>query len=206
MKKRIIVVLVLLCLVVIAACGEKGQSTGKRVPNNSSSVNDVLQSGIDQSKNKAGNNGSQESGQDSGDYYDDGEYVPSGIPINKEVEVKDNGEYVIDVDLTKLSATMVYTEVYNMMTYPEDYVGKTVKMKGQFASLHDEVNDVYYFACIVKDATACCAQGIEFVTTDEFKYPDSYPAEGEDVTVVGVFDTYWEGNLIYCTLRNSLLL
>ncbi len=206
MKKRIIVGLVLLCLFAIAACGEKGQSTGKRVPNNTSSVNDVLQSGIDQSKNAAENYDSQVSEQDDEDYYEDGEYVPSGTPITKEVEVKDNGEYVIDIDLTKLSATMVYTEVYNMMTYPENYVGKTVKMTGQFASLYDEMNDVYYFACIVKDATACCAQGIEFVTTDDFSYPDNYPVEGEDVTVVGVFDTYWEGNLIYCTLRNSLLL
>ncbi len=36
----------------------------------------------------------------------------------------------IDVDLTKLSSTMVYSEVYNMMYTPDDYIGKTVKMNG----------------------------------------------------------------------------
>ena len=31
-----------------------------------------------------------------------------------------------DVDLTNLSSTMVYSEVYNMMSTPENYIGKTV--------------------------------------------------------------------------------
>ena len=59
----------------------------------------------------------------------------------------------IDVDLTALSSTMVYSEVYNMMTSPEDYIGKTVKMKGMYSVYHDESTDKYCFACIIKDAT-----------------------------------------------------
>ena len=39
---------------------------------------------------------------------------------------------VVDVDLTRLSSTMVYSEVYNMMNAPGDYIGKTIKMTGQF--------------------------------------------------------------------------
>ena len=38
----------------------------------------------------------------------------------------------VDVDLTRLSSTMVYSEVYNMMNAPGDYIGKTIKMTGQF--------------------------------------------------------------------------
>ena len=38
----------------------------------------------------------------------------------------------VDVDLTRLSSTMVYSEVYNMMYAPDDYIGKTIKMTGQF--------------------------------------------------------------------------
>ena len=37
------------------------------------------------------------------------------------------------VDLTALSSTMVYAEVFAMMSSPEDYVGKTVKMQGIFS-------------------------------------------------------------------------
>ena len=40
-----------------------------------------------------------------------------------------------------------------MMTSPEDYIGKTVKMKGMYSVYHDESTDKYYFACIIKDAT-----------------------------------------------------
>ena len=38
---------------------------------------------------------------------------------------KDTGESTF-VDLTALSSTMVYAEVFAMMSSPEDYVGKTV--------------------------------------------------------------------------------
>ena len=40
----------------------------------------------------------------------------------------------IDVDLTKLSSSMVYSEVYNMMNEPEPYEGKMVKMQGQLVN------------------------------------------------------------------------
>ena len=33
-----------------------------------------------------------------------------------------------DVDLTQLSSTLVYAEVYNMASNPQSYVGKTVRM------------------------------------------------------------------------------
>ena len=60
-----------------------------------------------------------------------------------------------------------------------------------------------YFACIIADATACCSQGIEFVLKDDYTYPDDYPEEGGDICVVGVFDTYQEGEYSYCTLRDA---
>ncbi len=147
---------------------------------------------------------------------EDGSTKKNGIPYATKTPAPTPAEHVtpeearndeegIDVDLTKLSATLVYAEVYNMMCEPEKYIGKIVKMSGDFRSLHDEENDVYYFACIIKDATACCAQGIEFVLTDDYSYPDDYPEENGIVTVVGVFDTYWEGSDLYCTLRNARL-
>ena len=109
----------------------------------------------------------------------------------------------IDVDLTALSSTMVYSEVYNMMASPEQYVGKTIKMNGLFTAFHDPETEKNYFTCIIKDATACCSQGIEFELKDDYSYPEDYPQEGEDVTVKGVFDTYIEGQYRYCTLREA---
>lgn len=111
----------------------------------------------------------------------------------------------VDVDLTVLSSTMVYSEVYNMMVKPDDYKGKTVKMKGQFVPYYDESTGNYYFACFISDATACCSQGIEFILTDDYSYPEDYPKEGDTICVVGTFDTYMEGEYMYCTLREAKL-
>ena len=107
----------------------------------------------------------------------------------------------VDVDLTKLASTMVYSDVLNMMTYPDNYVGKTVRMSGLFASYHDDASGNDYYACVIQDATACCAQGIEFILNEDYSYPIGY----KEICVAGTFDTYWEGEFRYCTLRNATL-
>lgn len=76
-------------------------------------------------------------------------------------------------------------------------------MNGTFNVYYTEATNTYFFACIVQDATACCAQGLEFVLKGEHVYPDDYPELGEEITVTGVFDTYMEGEYEYCTLRDA---
>ena len=118
----------------------------------------------------------------------------------------------IDVDLTALSSTMVYSEVYSMMSFPDNYIGKTVKMKGQFAVYQatDEngafIPDQIYFACVIADATACCSQGLEFVLAGEHTYPDDYPELGSEITVTGTFELYEEDGCLYCRLGNAVLM
>lgn len=107
----------------------------------------------------------------------------------------------IDIDLTSMSSTMIYSEVQNMMTAPDDYVGKKVKMAGQFNVA--EVGDNRYFACLIKDATACCASGVEFVWAGEHSYPGDYPEENAPITVTGTFTTYKEGEATYCQLKDA---
>ena len=108
----------------------------------------------------------------------------------------------VDVDLTTLSSTMVYAEVFNMVNTPEDYIGRTVKMEGSCSTFFDDVNNVDYYTCIIQDATACCATGIEFILKED----QTYPGEMDEITVVGTFDTYEEGPYMYCTLRDATLL
>lgn len=111
----------------------------------------------------------------------------------------------LDVDLTKLSSTMVYSEVYNMMYTPDDYIGKTVKMKGQFAYYEDPETKAQYFACIIADATACCSQGLEFILTGEHTYPNDYPELGSEITVTGTFEVYTENGFQYCRLKDAAM-
>ena len=94
----------------------------------------------------------------------------------------------VDVDLTQLSSTMVYSEVYNIMMAPEDYVGKVIRMNGECVSAYYEPTDATYYSIIIQDATACCAQGIEYVLGSGQPYPE----DGGEATVTGRFESYDE--------------
>ena len=111
----------------------------------------------------------------------------------------------VDLDLTTMSSTMVYSEVFNMVTTPENYIGKTVKMRGTYMYYYDEKPNRYYFFCLISDAMACCSQGIEFALTKDYHYPEDYPKPDDEITVVGVFDSYEEEGNTYCILRNARL-
>lgn len=112
----------------------------------------------------------------------------------------------VDVDLTKLSSTMVYAEVYNMMTYPDKYMGKTVKMSGPYTSSYYEETKQYYHYIIIEDATACCQQGLEFIWEGNHNYPDDYPKDGTKVEATGTFGKYDElGQTYYYIAINDLV-
>jgi hypothetical protein len=202
MKMKIALLLCLGILFMLAGCGSN--SSSGRTGSPSAGVNDVLAAGIaaadsGQIADPSADNrtGDRQSGINAD--------APAPEPANESEAAAVSAEG-IDVDLTALSSTMVYSEVYSMMAEPERYIGKTVKMDGLFAYYHDEATDNYYYACIIQDATACCAQGIEFVLTEEYSYPEDYPQVEDEICVVGVFDTYLEGGYTYCTLRNARLL
>ncbi len=176
-------------LALSAGCGG-GEGAQNRTANKQSGVEDVLQQGM--SKADAGTASSQQNPlpEPSKNNPTDASQTPS--------DRKGDG---IDVDLTILSANMVYAEVYNMMTAPGNYINKTIRMEGTASSFHDDKTKKDYYACIIKDATACCSQGIEFELTGDYKYP----GDGQHVCVTGVFTTYKEGDTSYCTLKNAKL-
>lgn len=126
--------------------------------------------------------------------------VTEPAPAESETEAKNTDG--IDIDLTDMSGTMVYAEVYNMMVYPEEYIGKTVKIKGPYYAAYLEDRDAYYHYIIITDALACCESGIEIVWDNrEHVYPDEYPADMTEIEVVGVFNTYEEDGYLYGCLE-----
>ena len=117
----------------------------------------------------------------------------------------------VEVDLTMLSSTMVYSEVYNMLyNDPAHYLGKTVKARGTF-SIYQLVTDGVLqpdpvsYACIISDAAACCAEGMEFVLEGDLTYPDDYPELGTEITVIGEFQPYEESGMTWYHLVNARL-
>ena len=118
--------------------------------------------------------------------------IPSTYIPPEPTATPDSG---IDVDLTALSSTMVFAEVYNMLACPEDYLGKTIRAAGEFAVYEEETGRLY--AVVVQDALACCAQGLEFELAGGAAYPDAYPAEGSEITVVGTVELYEDNGYLH---------
>ena len=109
----------------------------------------------------------------------------------------------VDLDLSGLSGTVVYSQVYNILSEPEPYMGKVIRMAGYYSFYEDKERGVVYHACVIPDATACCAQGIEFVWAGENAWPADYPKVGEDIIVTGRFSSYDEDGIIYYNLIDA---
>ncbi|MBO4242582.1 MAG: hypothetical protein J5883_04825 [Clostridiales bacterium] len=158
-------------------------------------VNEVLQSGMAQADGETVVTSAQrQAGVDDG--------APTPAPVEGAAAAL-TGENGIDVDLTVLSSTMVYSQVYCMLISPDAYLDMTVRMNGAYAFYHDDQTGRNYYACIVSDATACCSQGIEFIPGDDYTYPDDFPQPGDEICVTGVFSTYEENGYTYCTLKDA---
>ncbi len=128
-----------------------------------------------------------------------------GVPSAAEPVTPAAKNYKVDLDLSKLSGTVVFSQVYNMMADPEPYLGMVIRMAGYYSSYEDTEKDAVYHACIIPDASACCSQGIEFVWKGEHAWPDEYPAEGTDIVVTGRLETYEEDGYTYLHLMDAEL-
>lgn len=98
----------------------------------------------------------------------------------------------VDIDLTQLSATMVFAEVAAMVRTPEDYLGKRVQMAGPLAvyEANPALGIDYFYTVVIQDATACCQQGMEFI------WPEgTLPEAGTGLVVTGTFAEYDCGGL-----------
>ncbi len=113
--------------------------------------------------------------------------------MKTDTSVSEQTSGAVDIDLTSMSSTMVYSQVYDMMLNPSDYAGDTIKLVGTFYSEYYDVTDTTYNFVIINDATGCCPQGIEFISTSG----DEYPEQGAAIEMIGVFDIYDEGNNQY---------
>ena len=112
----------------------------------------------------------------------------------------------VDVDLTLMGKDLIYATVYQMMSKPEEYEGKTIRIEGKYYASYYPVTDKYYNYCLIADALACCSQGLEFELGGDAVYPDDYPADQSQVIVTGVFETYTEEagqTFYYCRLKNA---
>ncbi|MBO4376598.1 MAG: hypothetical protein J5811_04795 [Lachnospiraceae bacterium] len=121
----------------------------------------------------------------------------------KEREEIQGADPSVDYDLTVMGKDMVYATVFQMVTNPKDYIGKTFKVKGMYYDSYLEETDTTYHFVVIADALACCSQGLEFIWEDDTR---EYPELESEVTLKGTFETYKEegdesiyGHLVNCS-------
>jgi len=124
----------------------------------------------------------------------EGDSSPAQISPTPEVKA-------IDLDLSVMSSTIVYAQVTNILTKPDDYLGKTIKARGKISSSRSDETGEYYHFIVFVDSSSCCEQGLEFIWNGEQDYPGNYPKDSTMIEVVGVYALYEEFDVTYCRLE-----
>jgi hypothetical protein len=94
----------------------------------------------------------------------------------------------IQMDLSRLSDTMAYARMFEIVHDPGEYLGKTARIQGTYVPVPDPAREgLYYHFLLVADITGCCEIGIEFFL-DGRRYPEDYPPEYARIELEGVFD------------------
>ena len=196
MKRTGIGIWLLAAVVLISGCG-KQTDNGKGI-NNGKTVDKVIESQVKKEEQKKTEESTKEDIR-----KNDQQNTDTQTPESVQGSVN-APEASVDVDLSVMDSDMIYATVYQMMSDPEQYVGKTFRIEGKFYVTYDEMTKNQYYYCVIKDATECCAQGLEFVWGDgSHIYPDEYPTDGTEVIVYGTFELYMENDSRYCRLANA---
>ena len=129
--------------------------------------------------------------------------VSADEPVSPISAMSGDGYDHIDLDLSSMSGTVVYAQIYNMLDMPDSYLNKVIRVHGALNYYQDDRTGNEYFAVLIADATACCAQGLEFVWAGEHVYPRDYPEPGTEITVTGRFELYEEETFTYAHLADA---
>ncbi len=122
-------------------------------------------------------------------------------PVKTSTEIYNDSD--VQLDLSLMSGTVVYSMLSNIMYEPDKYIGQVIRLAGYYSVWEDPETGMIYHSCVIPDATACCAQGMEFVWAGEHTNPDDYPELGTDMIVTGKLESYMEGEYMYLHLVNA---
>ena len=198
-----------LAAALLAGCGSEGTDSSKLPKNNA--VDQVIQDQV-AAEDAATDASGADDGKDAADAAkEDAAKETAGSassPHENQEALKQAYQMDVDVDLTTMNSDMIYATVYEMMTEPENYEGKKIRLAGNYQVTFYDATQQYYHYALIQDAAACCAQGLEFVWDDgSHVYPDEYPEDYDDILVVGTFETYTEegDENLYCHLKDATL-
>ena len=110
-----------------------------------------------------------------------------------------------DVDLTKMSRTMLFAAVLDIRANPARYLGRKIRMTGKFAIIQgvdaqgQPDPDAIFYNCVIPDAQA----SLEFGVAGELFYPEDFPDLESPITVEGVYEKYEDNGKTYYRVGQS---
>lgn len=190
MKKRFIkFFIIFIIFVAIAGCGKKRQ-TGNQMFSTTKSVKDTIEDEMKKEEQKKENAENEKALKD--DFQATEEDVKEiNEDKNEENEKAENvgeeNKKDIDYDLTEMNSDMIYATVFMVVQDPESYAGKTFKIYGNSYTFPTTEGKSMTHYCLIKDALACCAQGLEFISSNS---DEKYPDDGDEIVVTGTLESY----------------
>lgn len=190
MKNRFIkFFIIFIIFVAIAGCGKKRQNKNQMF-STTKSVKDTIEEEMKKEQEKKENaenekalkNDFQATEEDVKEINEDKNEE------NKKVEnVGEENKKDIDYDLTEMNSDMIYATVFMVVQDPESYAGKTFKIYGNSYTFPTTEGKSMTHYCLIKDALACCAQGLEFISSNS---DEKYPDDGDEIVVTGTLESY----------------
>lgn len=190
MKNRFIkFFIIFIIFVAIAGCGKKRQNKNQMF-SSTKSVKDTIEEEMKKEQEKKENaenekalkNDFQATEEDVKEINEDKNEE------NKKAEnVGGENQKDIDYDLTEMNSDMIYATVFMVVQDPESYAGKTFKIYGNSYTFPTTEGKSMTHYCLIKDALACCAQGLEFISSNS---DEKYPDDGDEIVVTGTLESY----------------
>lgn len=190
MKNRFIkFFIIFIIFVAIAGCGKKKQNKNQMF-STTKSVKDTIEEEMKKEQEKKENaenekalkNDFQATEEDVKEINEDKNEE------NKKAEnVGEENQKDIDYDLTEMNSDMIYATVFMVVQDPESYAGKTFKIYGNSYTFPTTEGKSMTHYCLIKDALACCAQGLEFISSNS---DEKYPDDGDEIVVTGTLESY----------------
>ncbi len=104
----------------------------------------------------------------------------------------------VDLDFTRMNATMQATYLYRLTATPSEFAGKSMRLAGAFLTGIDAADGQRHYGCLVGNAAgcACCSPALilEFIPKDAYVWPTDFPPKESPVTIVGTLEMFEVGD------------
>ena len=99
---------------------------------------------------------------------------------------------------------MAFATVSHILTNPETYLGKKIKVRGSYTSSYNEEESKQYHSMVIEDM-GCCTQNFAFKRENNSSSPEEYPEENTLIEAVGIFAKCEEAGYDFYYLSVSTL-